>query len=144
MQSEPDSIARPALLKNAALFLVGMTAAAFVPQPAEAAMADAMARKGGITVLATVKAKPGSEQMLHDVFLSLVAPARADAGNISYDLVVSSDDPATFVSVEQWKSPDALAAHLKTAPVTSAIAKLGTIVAGPPVILSYKMVSDPA
>ncbi|MBD5635463.1 MAG: antibiotic biosynthesis monooxygenase [Candidatus Eremiobacteraeota bacterium] len=135
------SIGRPALLRSAALAFGALSAAAIAPLPAAAA--DAGMRKAGIVVIATVKAKPGMEGQLHDVFLSIVGPARADGGNLSYDLVQSVEDPTTFVSIEVWKSSAALQAHLATQPVTDAIAKLGSIVAGPPAIVSYKMVSDP-
>ncbi len=137
------TISRSSLLVNASAILGAFTLAASAPLPILAASKDAAARKSGITVIATLKAKPGQEAALHDLFLGLVAPARADPTNVSYDLVVSVDDPATFVSIECWQSADALAAHLKTASVLDAIGKLGPIVAGPPSILSYKMVSEP-
>jgi quinol monooxygenase YgiN len=137
------AISRSALLVRASAILGAFTLAASAPLPVLAASKDAAARKSGVTVIATLKAKPGQEAALHDLFLGLVAHARAEATNISYDLVVSVDDPATFVSIECWENADALAAHLKTPPVLDAIGKLGPIVAGPPSILSYKMVSDP-
>lgn len=137
------TISRSALLANGSAILGAFALAASAPLPASAAPKDAAARKSGITVIAKLTAKPGQEAALHDLFLGLVAPARAEPTNISYDLVVSVDDPATFVSVECWQSADALAAHLKTPPVLDAIGKLGPIVAGPPSILSFKMVSDP-
>ncbi len=138
------TISRSALLINASALLGAFTLAASAPLPVLAASKDAAAHKSGITVIATLKAKPGQEAALHDLFLGLVEHARAEPTNVSYDLVVSVDDPATFVSIECWQSADALAAHLKTPAVLDAIGKLGPIVAGPPSILSYKMVSDPA
>jgi quinol monooxygenase YgiN len=113
------------------------------PLPASAATKGAAAHKAGVTVVAKVVAKAGQEQALHDLFLGLVGPARSEATNVSYDLYTSIDDPATFVSVECWTSADALAAHLKTPIVVDTIGKLGPVVAAPPSIVSFKMVSDP-
>jgi quinol monooxygenase YgiN len=141
---ESKTISRAALVGSASAILGAFSLAVAAPLPALAAMASSADRKAGVTVIAKLTAKPGQEAALHDLFLGLVAGARAEPANISYDLVVSVDDPATFVSIECWKSADALQAHLKTAPVLAAIAKLPPIVAAPPSILSYKMVSDPA
>ena len=143
MPSSESVMSRPALLTSAAAILGAFTLAASSPLPALAAMKGPAARKAGVTVIATIVAKPGEETALHDLFLSLVGPARADATNISYDLVRSVDNPATFVSIECWQSADALAAHLKSPIILDAIAKLPNIVAAAPAVLSYTMVSDP-
>ncbi|MBD5604559.1 MAG: antibiotic biosynthesis monooxygenase [Candidatus Eremiobacteraeota bacterium] len=137
-----DPTPRAKMLRTSALWLTALAAAAS-PAVVSAATSSASARKTGVTVLAKVTAKPGMGDQLHDVFLGLVAPARKDAGNISYDLVRGVDDPLTFVSIECWADAASLQAHLKTPPITDAIAKLGSIVAGPPEIVSYTMVSDP-
>ncbi len=143
-REHPVSLSRPAMLGTTAAAILGaFSAAVMSPLPVSAATPPMMG-PDAIVVLATVKSLPGMESKLHDVFLSLVAPARADAGNISYDLVHSIDDPTTFISIERWSSPDALATHLKSQTIADAVTKLTGVLAAPPAIISYKLISTPA
>lgn len=64
--------------------------------------------------IAHFRAKPGSEQALEDALMACVAPTRAEAGNVNYDLHRGQDDPAVFVIYEGWKSQDALEFHFQT------------------------------
>ena len=64
-----------------------------------------------LTVIARVRAKAGYEARARDVLLGLIAPTRAEAGCINYDLHVSQDDPAQFVFYENWLSEAHLEAH---------------------------------
>ena len=67
-----------------------------------------------VTVVATIKAKPGREDEVREVLLGLLAPTRAEAGCINYDLHVSSDAPGTFLFHENWESAGHLERHLAT------------------------------
>ncbi len=137
------SLSRPAMIGTTAAAILGAFSAA-VLSPLPVSAAAPMMGPDAIVVLATVKSLPGMEAKLHDVFLSLVAPARADAGNISYDLVHAIDDPTTFISIERWSSPEALATHLKSQTIADAVTKLTGVLAAPPAIVSYKLISTPA
>ncbi|MHB8755938.1 MAG: putative quinol monooxygenase [Candidatus Acidiferrales bacterium] len=64
-----------------------------------------------LTVIARVRAKAGYEARARDVLLGLIAPTRAEAGCINYDLHVSQDDPEQFVFYENWLSEAHLEAH---------------------------------
>jgi len=65
-----------------------------------------------LTVLARIRAKSGKEaEVLAEINL-LIAPTRAEAGCINYDLHCSKDDPALFLLYETWASRSDLDAHL--------------------------------
>jgi quinol monooxygenase YgiN len=138
---------RPLVLAGFAALLGALSSNAFASEASAASMDPAAmgaARKAGVTVLAHVVAKPGMESQVRDIFLSIVGPARTENGNLSYDLVESIDDPATFVSIETWKSADILQAHLSSQGIKDVIAKIAPLLAAPPSIVAFKMLSDPA
>lgn len=57
-----------------------------------------------LTVIATLKARPGKEQALFDVLRGLLAPTRAETGCVFYDMHRSSDDPGLFMFTEEWET----------------------------------------
>jgi quinol monooxygenase YgiN len=76
-----------------------------------------------LTIIARMRAKAGQEARLKKELLGLVAPTRAEAGCLSYDLHQSQTDPALFVFYETWKSQTDLDAHFET-PHIKAIQKI--------------------
>jgi quinol monooxygenase YgiN len=76
-----------------------------------------------LTIIARMRAKAGQETRLKKELLGLVAPTRAEAGCLSYDLHQSQTDPALFVFYETWKSQADLDAHFET-PHIKAILKI--------------------
>ena len=76
-----------------------------------------------LTIVARFRAKPGQESRLRQELQRALAPTRAEAGCISYDLHQSLSDPALFLFYENWASQAALDAHFKT-PHLQAIMKL--------------------
>ncbi len=95
-----------------------------------------------LKVVAVLKAQPGSEDVLKDALNSLVEPTRAEEGNVSYHLFASNVDPATFITIEEWRSQDDLDAHMKTPHITSALAAAGSAFATAPEIHPLTPVSD--
>ena len=69
-------------------------------------------RRGLLTVIAHMRAKPGREQDLRQALKALVQPTTQEAGYVNYDLHQSVEDPAVFY--ENWESAQALDAHLET------------------------------
>ncbi len=67
-----------------------------------------------LTVIAKLKAKDGSEEQLHEELRNLVAPTRAEAGCIIYDLHRSVEDPGTFMSYENWESRPLWEQHMES------------------------------
>lgn len=87
-----------------------------------------------IDVVALITAKPGSEDVVREALSSLVEPTRAEEGCIDYYLTVSAADPTVFVTVERWRSQDALDAHMKTPHIAEAFGAAGEHLAAPPAI----------
>ncbi len=64
-----------------------------------------------ISVVATTRAKSGHEADVRKVFGSLVAPARKEAGCISYQLL-EDKYTGSFFTFEEWESERHLHEHL--------------------------------
>jgi quinol monooxygenase YgiN len=94
-----------------------------------------------LTVVAEISAKPGREEELKQLLLSLIEPTRGEAGCIQYDLHVSTDDPASFVFYENWKDAEALQKHLATDHIREFLAKASELFAVPPRILTYTRIA---
>lgn len=67
-----------------------------------------------ITVVATITARPGSEKIVEQALLGLIAPTRKDEGFIQYDLHRDLDKPNVFVFFENWASREMLVKHLQS------------------------------
>ena len=67
-----------------------------------------------VTVVVRIKSKPGMEAQVKQELFGLLAPTRAEAGCINYDLHASPEDPAKFLFHENWTSEAALEAHFET------------------------------
>lgn len=50
-----------------------------------------------LTLIAILQAKPGQGDELGRRLMALSAPARAEAGNVNYDLHRSNQDPDTWI-----------------------------------------------
>jgi quinol monooxygenase YgiN len=87
-----------------------------------------------IDVVAILKAKSGSETIVEEGLTALAAPSRQEEGCLSYELYVSTAEPGTFVTVEQWQSQADLDAHMATPHLAAAIASGAEHFADAPVI----------
>jgi len=96
-----------------------------------------------LTVVARVRAKPGKEEEMKRVLLGLVAPTRAEAGCINYDLHQSQDDAALFLFYENWESRAHLDAHAKSAHIQAFRARAGELLAELVEIRLFTMVGQP-
>ena len=68
-----------------------------------------------VTVIARMRAKSGMEHRVREELRRLIAPTRAEAGCLNYDLHDSSSDPQAFLFHENWRSLPDLEAHRRTA-----------------------------
>ncbi len=96
-----------------------------------------------VTVVATFKAKPGKEAAAREAITALIAPTRAEAGCINYDLHQSADDPAIFMLYENWLSKNDLDEHLAMPYLKSFLGTADDLLAEPVDIALYKMISTP-
>jgi quinol monooxygenase YgiN len=67
-----------------------------------------------LTVVATLKAKPGCEDKLLAMLQELLAPTRAEIGCINYDLHRSDDEASTYLFHETWESRPLWEAHMQS------------------------------
>lgn len=64
-----------------------------------------------VKIIAVLNARPGAADELRDLLDGMLAPSRAEPGNLRYDLWQDRSEPARFVLDELYTSPDAVAAH---------------------------------
>ena len=83
---------------------------------------------------------------LADEFPALVAEfteaTRAEPGNLSFEWSRSADDPNAYFLVEVFRDADASAAHVGTEHFKAAIARLPSLLAGPPEIIHADIPGD--
>lgn len=96
---------------------------------------------GDLQVVAVLTAKPGSEAVVGEALRALVGPTQSEEGCRSYQLFASAADPATFITVETWRSQDDLDAHLQTPHVQQALVAAGDHLAQAPAIHPLSEVS---
>ncbi len=96
-----------------------------------------------VTVLARFKAKAGKEEALRQAITACVAPTRAEAGCINYDLHVSSEDKGLFMLYENWVSKQALDEHLATPYLVDLKAKADDLCSEPLDIALWEMITEP-
>ena len=65
-----------------------------------------------ISVVATIRAKSGHESDVRKSFGALVAPARKEAGCLSYQLLEDKYYTGSFFTFEEWESEELLNEHL--------------------------------
>jgi quinol monooxygenase YgiN len=94
-----------------------------------------------VTVLARFKAKGGLEEKAKQAILACVAPTRAEAGCINYDLHQDANDKAVFMLYENWVSKQALDEHLEMPYLKGLVAKADELFAEPIDIALWEMIS---
>ena len=93
-----------------------------------------------LTIIAQFRAKPGQETRAREVLQALLAPTRAEAGCINYDLHQSLNDPAAFVFYENWESAAHLEAHARSAHIRVLHAVEPEVFTAPPEISRWAAV----
>ena len=83
-----------------------------------------------LSLVAIIRAKPGMGDELGRRLGTLVEPARAEPGNINYDLHRSNDDADVWVLYENWKAPSDLAAHFELPYMKAFVAALPEVLEG--------------
>jgi quinol monooxygenase YgiN len=83
-----------------------------------------------LTLFAFLTAKPDMGDELGRRLMALAEPARAEAGNINYDLHRTRDSPDVRALYENWASPAALEAHFEEGYRKAFVATLGEVMQG--------------
>ena len=94
-----------------------------------------------VTVVAEITAKPGCEEELKALLLSVVEPTRKEEGCIQYDLHQNSKEPGKFVFYENWATGEALAKHAQSEHLKAMGAKAATLVGGPSKVEMYTRIA---
>ena len=84
-----------------------------------------------LTVIARMRARNGQEARLREELQRLVAPSRAEAGCLLYDLHESTTDPGSFVFYETWKSHEELDTHFQRPHMLAILPLLPDLLDGP-------------
>ena len=87
-------------------------------------------RRDLLTVIASMRARPGKEQDLRDALEALIAPTTQEAGYVNYDMHQGVEDPAVFFFYENWESGDALDAHLAAPHLQQILTRLDELLEG--------------
>ena len=95
--------------------------------------------EGRVTVLARGRARTGREEEVRQLLAALVAPSRAEAGCLNYDLHQSAADPTEFMFYENWTSRAALDAHLEMPHLDEFDARAEGLLAAPVEITFWRM-----
>ena len=72
-------------------------------------------------LFATIKAKPGKADLVKTELAKLIAPSRAEAGCIQYDMTQDNSNPELFMAYEIWETREAWQAHMKTEHLTDLV-----------------------
>ena len=94
-----------------------------------------------VRIVATVTAKPDKADELKSILLELIAPTRAEAGCLSYQLVQNNSDPSDFVFMEEWTSDAAINEHMTTAHLLDALTRGQSLFAKAPDIRRYSLIA---
>jgi quinol monooxygenase YgiN len=92
-----------------------------------------------LTLVASLRAKPGKAAELGRRLHSLYEPSRAEPGNINYDIHQAEDDPHIWMLYENWRRPADLEAHFGFQYIKDFIAGLPDVLEGEMDIRRFSM-----
>ncbi|RYE40418.1 MAG: antibiotic biosynthesis monooxygenase [Hyphomicrobiales bacterium] len=98
--------------------------------------------KNKLVSLAVLKSKPGQRENLRDGLLALIAPTRAEPGNLDYVLFEAKEEPGVFYMREAFEDQAALDAHFATPHFQKFKATLDDILEAPIQLIFLDQVSD--
>ena len=90
-----------------------------------------------IKIVAKMFVKPELLNAFKAEAKELVEKSRAEAGNVSYSLNQSRDDPNTLAFIEFWKDQDAIDTHNATEHFTRILPKLAGMCGSAPEIALF-------
>jgi len=93
-----------------------------------------------LTVVATMKAKPGQEATLRQELLNLIPTTRQEPGCLNYDLHTAVGHPDHFLFHENWTSKQHLDDHLARPHLQAFLAKAGELLSDPPQITLWEKI----
>lgn len=97
-----------------------------------------------VTIIGTVTAKPETRAELLRLLSEQVEPTRKEDGCINYDFHVDAADPCVFVFYENWRSQEALDAHLAMPHLKPLFSQIDRLLSCPVTIRHLTMLSEMA
>ena len=94
-----------------------------------------------LTVVAEMQAKPGKEDELRTVLLSLIEPTRKEEGCVQYNLHEHKSQPGRFVFYENWASEETLAKHSFSDHLKVFRLAAGDLLEAPPSVQPYNRIA---
>ena len=85
-------------------------------------------------ITALLVARPGKAAALEALIRGMVAPCRAEPGNLRWDIWQDRDDPNRFVLDELYKDDAAVQAHRATTHFLAYAAKVGELADRTPIV----------
>ncbi len=80
-----------------------------------------------IKIVAVLTARQGKAEALRSLLDSMVAPSRAEPGNLRYDLWADPAQPGRYVLDELYNNADAVAAHRASPHFQAYLASINTL-----------------
>jgi quinol monooxygenase YgiN len=80
-----------------------------------------------VKITAILAARPGKADELKTLLDGMIAPCRAEPGNLRWDIWQDQADPTRFVLDELYTGNDAIAAHRATPHFAAYVAKIGDL-----------------
>jgi quinol monooxygenase YgiN len=80
-----------------------------------------------VKIVAVLTALPGKSEALKALLDGMLAPSRAEAGNLRYDLWQDQADPARFVLDELYADQAAVTSHRATPHFQDYLARIGDV-----------------
>ncbi len=94
-----------------------------------------------IHVIARHFARPDQMERAREILLSLIAPSRAEAGCLKYELLQNIDNPTDFTFVETFVDRAALNMHASSPYVSGLAGQLKDLVAKPSEVSIYEAIA---
>jgi quinol monooxygenase YgiN len=83
-----------------------------------------------LSVVATISTKSEFRSEVRQALDKILAPSRAEAGCLQYDLHSARDNPDNFVMIERWQDDATLDRHMATPHFAALVAALDGKVTG--------------
>ena len=96
--------------------------------------------KAVLGVVARIKAKAESVDVVREGLTSLLESTRAEPGCILYELMQNEADPTDFTFYEEWTNAAALEAHAQSEHLRSTFAKLDGHLEAPADVRRYSYI----
>ena len=98
--------------------------------------------RSDVIVIASATAASGQEAELEAALREAAGPTREQPGCVEFSLYRSGASKSTIVGFERWASEAEHQKHLQGAHIQRLMARMGGILAGPPVIVSYQVIDE--